>query len=32
MSTPISQFIPPRPISPGNHKFAFYIRDSTSVL
>ena len=29
MLVPVSQFIPP-PLSPGNHKFVFYICDSTS--
>ena len=32
MSIPISQFIPPPLLSPGNHKFVSYICDSTSVL
>ena len=32
MSIPISQFIPPHPLLPGNHKFVFYICDSISVL
>ena len=34
MSVPISQFTSPPHLSPGisNHKFVFYIRDSTSVL
>ena len=35
MSIPISQLIPPLPplvFSSGNHKFVFYILDSTSVL
>ena len=31
MSIPISQFIPP-PLTPGSHKFVFYICDSISVL
>ena len=34
MSVPVSQCIPPPSptLSPGNHKFIFYIHDSTSVL
>ena len=32
MSILISQFIPPPTLSPGKHKFVFYICDSTSVL
>ena len=32
MSIPISQFIPPLPLHPGNHKFVFYVCDSISVL
>ena len=31
MSIPVSQFIPPS-LTPGNHKFVFYICDSNSVL
>ena len=32
MSLPISQFIPPHPVPPGNQKFIFYICNSISVL
>ena len=33
MSVSISQFIPSlSPFTPGNHKFVFYILDSTSIL
>ena len=32
MTTPISQFIPPTPLPPGNHEFVFHICDSISVL
>ena len=32
MSIPISQYIPPAPLSPGNQKFTFYICNSVSVL
>ena len=32
MSIPISQFIFPHPLPPGNHKFVFYICNSISVF
>ena len=32
MSIPISQFIPLGPLSPGNHKFVFYICGSFSIF